>query len=130
MKLDPKSHVPIFRQIAEELRSAIAAGVYQPQEALPSLRVLAQDVRVNPNTVQRAYELLEREGVVYARKGMGIFVAQQGKTSAIGQAESKARRHFRQSIEQALAASMTATQIRQIFAEELKRSQRRSYRRS
>jgi len=73
--IDPKSNVPIFRQIADQLNSAIDAGVYKSGESLPSLRSLAVDIKVNPNTVQRAYDALEREGIVETRRGVGIFVA-------------------------------------------------------
>ena len=52
-RIEPDSHVPVYLQIVEHLRGAIAAGVYKAGEALPSLRVLATDMRVNPNTVQR-----------------------------------------------------------------------------
>jgi GntR family transcriptional regulator len=56
VKIDPGSHIPIYLQIADGLRAAVAAGVYRPGQALPSLRALAIDARVNPNTVQRAYD--------------------------------------------------------------------------
>jgi GntR family transcriptional regulator len=74
MLIDPKSSTPIFRQIADQLRRAIDSGVYKPGEQLPSLRAMAVDIKVNPNTVQRAYDALEREGVVETRRGIGIFV--------------------------------------------------------
>ena len=78
MKIDPRSHVPIYLQIAEEVRAAVAAGLFRPGEALPSLRALALEIQVNPNTVQRAYDGLEREGLIYSQRGRGLFVAERG----------------------------------------------------
>ena len=81
MLIDPKSHVPIFEQIAGHLRKQIAEGIYKPSEALPSLRALAIEITVNPNTVQRAYGLLEREGLVESRRGLGVFRGESGPSS-------------------------------------------------
>jgi DNA-binding transcriptional regulator YhcF (GntR family) len=63
VNIDPRSHIPLYLQIADGVRQAVAAGVYRPGETLPSLRVMALDAQVNPNTVQRAYDLLAREGL-------------------------------------------------------------------
>lgn len=56
MKIDPRSHIPIYLQIADGIRDAVAAGVYLPGETLPSLRALSLEVQANPNTVQKAYD--------------------------------------------------------------------------
>jgi GntR family transcriptional regulator len=66
---------PIYVQIMDEIRRAIVVEAIEPDEALPSVRQMAGDLRVNPNTVQQAYRELEREGVVYVRRGQGTFVA-------------------------------------------------------
>ena len=83
MAIDPHSSVPVYSQIVEHIRRAVAAGVYRPGEAIPSLRALAVELTVNPNTVQRAFEALEREGSIQARKGLGMFVTENGAASAI-----------------------------------------------
>ena len=115
MKIDPRSHIPIYLQIAEGVRAAVAAGLYRPGEALPSLRALAIDIQVNPNTVQRAYDELEREGVVYSQRGKGLFVAEQGTTSAQLRAQDGVRRAFDEGIRAGRAAGMRAEQVRDIF---------------
>ena len=76
VQIDPRRHLPIYLQIAEAIRGGVAAGTYRPGEALPSLRELAVTLRVNPNTVQRAYDELSREGIVESRRGLGLFVAE------------------------------------------------------
>lgn len=69
---DPR---PIYVQIMDEVRRAVVVGTLGPNDPLPSVRQMARELRVNPNTVQQAYRELEREGVAYVRRGMGTFVA-------------------------------------------------------
>ena len=73
--VDTGSAEPIYMQIAAEVRRAVATGALRPDDPLPSVRQLAVELRVNPNTVQQAYRELEREGVVYVRRGQGSFIA-------------------------------------------------------
>jgi GntR family transcriptional regulator len=70
------SRLPIYQQLAQQIREAIARGELRPEVGLPSVRVLSRDLVVNPNTVARAYTELEREGLLVSRPGRGIFVAQ------------------------------------------------------
>lgn len=76
--IDTASRLPIYQQLTQQIREAIARGELQPGERLPSVRQLAQDLVVNPNTIARAFTELEREGLVVSRQGLGIFVAQPG----------------------------------------------------
>ncbi|MBN1180084.1 MAG: GntR family transcriptional regulator [Anaerolineae bacterium] len=77
MKLwvEPESKVPIYVQIEEQLRSMVAAGQLRPGDQLPTIRQLATDLRINYNTVARAYLDLDREGVITTQRGRGTFVA-------------------------------------------------------
>ena len=75
IRVDTTSSVPVFQQIMDELKSAIARGVYGPDDMIPSVRQLAAQALVNPNTVARSYRELEHEKVIYTRKGVGVFVA-------------------------------------------------------
>ena len=115
MKIDPGSHVPIYLQIAAGIRSAVAAEVYRPGEALPSLRNMAIELQVNPNTVQRAYDELARDGLIYAQRGKGLFVSDQGTASAQGRALEVARRAFEEGVRAARSAGVSVDQLRQIF---------------
>ena len=65
---------PIYEQIMDELRRMIVAGVFAPDEKLPSVRELAQQLAINPNTIQRAYRELEADGYLYSVPGKGNFV--------------------------------------------------------
>ncbi len=66
---------PVFRQIVDQVRRAIAMGSWQAGDQLPSVRALAEQVVVNPNTVAKAYGELVRDGLIEARQGRGYFVA-------------------------------------------------------
>ena len=65
---------PIYRQIAQHVQRALARGVLAPSDQLPSVRELAQQLKVNQNTVVHAYSQLEREGIIETRRGLGTFI--------------------------------------------------------
>ncbi len=73
--INPSDPAPIWRQIEEGVRRLIALGALQPGGAVPSVRDLARDLRVNPNTVARAYQRLSEGGVLMVKRGEGTFVA-------------------------------------------------------
>lgn len=77
--IDPGSPTPIYDQIVTRLRFAIASGRLPAGEAIPSVRQLAVSLRVNPNTVARAYRELEAQGLVETRQGRGTFVADDAR---------------------------------------------------
>ena len=74
-QIDFNGSRPIYLQIADEVLRAVTLGSLKPDDPLPSVRQLATELRVNPNTVQQAYRELERDGVLYVRRGRGSFVA-------------------------------------------------------
>ncbi len=69
--------IPIYQQLTAQICAALARGRLRPNERLPSVRELSQSLVVNPNTVARAYTELERDGTLYTRPGLGVFVSQQ-----------------------------------------------------
>lgn len=72
--IDYKDRRPIYEQIIDRVKMLIVKGVYQPDDPLPSVRTLAMELSINPNTIQRAYQELERQGLIYSVKGRGSFV--------------------------------------------------------
>ncbi|MBR5318843.1 MAG: GntR family transcriptional regulator [Peptococcaceae bacterium] len=72
--IDYKSRKPIYEQIIDNIKSLIVSGVLKRDEQLPSVRQMAQELAINPNTIQKAYTELEREGITYSLKGRGSFV--------------------------------------------------------
>ena len=75
LHLDPTSRDPIYRQLVEQVERLVAGGELVDGDRLPSVRELALELRINPNTVARAYRDLEQEGVVVRQHGRGVFVA-------------------------------------------------------
>lgn len=74
--LDYKDRRPIYEQVAEKLEELMLLGILGENEPLPSVRSLAMELPINPNTIQRAYAELERQGYIYTVKGKGSFVAE------------------------------------------------------
>jgi GntR family transcriptional regulator len=120
--IDPKSHVPIYKQIASQILEAIDAGIYRADEMLPSLRALAGEIRVNPNTVQRAYDELERAGFVYSKRGVGLFVAGGQTASARSAAERKVVKLLCTAIRAGHTAELPPDRIRMLFENALSQS--------
>ena len=75
--IDNRSGQPIYEQIVDQIRDQILAGELRPDEALPSIRSLAKDLRISVITTKRAYEELEREGFIYTVPAKGCFVAEK-----------------------------------------------------
>ncbi len=73
--IDYQDGTPIYEQIVNRYKNLIASGVLQPEEKMPSVRNLAMELSINPNTIQRAYGELERQGYIYSVKGRGNFVS-------------------------------------------------------
>lgn len=94
--LDYRDARPIYRQIVEGVQQQILAGVLQPGDRIPSVRELAAQLSINPNTIQRAYRELEHEGWVMSITGKGSFVcdrpAQQDRQALLEEFDEAARR--------------------------------------
>ena len=100
--IDPKSSVPLYAQVKEQMRLAVATGVLQAGDQLPTVRDLATQLRVNFNTVARAYRELRDEGMLNSKQGSGTFVTAEAKR--IG------RREARQVVERLLHQAAAAAQ--------------------
>jgi len=87
IRLDHRSGEPIYRQIVEQVKYMVARGDLKPGAQLPSIRVLAADLDVNPRTVVKAYETLEHAALVVMQQGQGVFIAENR-----GSVPSSARR--------------------------------------
>ena len=75
-ELDVRSRVPIYEQLKSKIIELIMLDVLKADTQLPSVRILARELGINPNTVQKAYQDLEREGVIYSVTGKGSFIAE------------------------------------------------------
>lgn len=73
-RLDPRSGVPAYRQLVDQVRQAVRLGLLRPGDQLPPVREVVTQITINPNTVHRAYRDLEAEGLVAGQQGRGTFV--------------------------------------------------------
>lgn len=121
-EIDPRDPAPAYIQLERRMRVAVADGVLQPGSALPSVRNLARQLGVSPNTVGRAYADLSREGVIVARAGGGSAVAPQERLDHPALQRSRQERLFvlaRQTTVRGLALGFDAGQIVEALKREL-----------
>jgi GntR family transcriptional regulator len=114
LNLTEHSDEPLQGQIARQIRAKILAGDLPEGEALPSIRALASEQRVSVITVQRAYERLERDGLIQSRQRRGFFVAPISDASKKKRAEQHLQEQIEPFIRNALAEGLTAQAIAQI----------------
>jgi GntR family transcriptional regulator len=121
LTVDPRSGVPIYLQIIEQVKRSVALGVLQAGEQLPTVKQLAIDLTVNPNTVARAYRELEREEVIETSPGRGSFVRSNGLTDSPKVAADIGADAFDVALREAKSVGLRRDEIRQIFEAALAR---------
>lgn len=118
--VDIASAVPVFEQLVQQIRDAVLAGELRPGTALPTIRQLANDLQLNPNTVARAYKVLERDGVIETRGRSGSFIHARAKRHSKNDARETAVAALTESVAALRAAGLTDTEIRVAFAAAMK----------
>jgi GntR family transcriptional regulator len=119
--LDPRDRRPLYLQIMDDVRRAIVMGTLRGEDPLPSVRELAAELVVNPRTVSQAYQELEREGVVYMRRGYGTFVSpavQRNGEERRNLARAVAERALLEARRNGLAVHELVLMIQELAAEE------------
>ena len=109
--ISPAAPGALYQQIVDGLKREISEGRLPSGAPLPSFRVLAEDLLVSVITVKRAYEELEREGIIYRRQGLGTFVADQGLDRSRTAKLNTARELIRQAAREAAEAGLTPEEI-------------------
>lgn len=122
--INPDDPVPIGDQIGYRVLYAIARGVYQPGDKLPAVREIARRLKVNPNTVSKAYRDLERDGVLISRRGTGVFVRSDAVDIAMARRQSLVLTRFERAVGEALDAGLEPSEISEVLIEALKRAAR------
>jgi GntR family transcriptional regulator len=121
VNLDSRDGRPLYLQIMDEVRRAVSVGTLRPEDPLPSVRELAGELVINPRTVSQAYRELEREGIVYVRRGQGTFVS-PGSQRDGGERRTLARGVAKRAILEARRNCLTVeellTMIQELAAEE------------
>jgi GntR family transcriptional regulator len=122
IKIDATSYMPFYEQVKTEIRKLIMTGSFRGGEALPSIRELAAELVLNPNTVARAYRELEQEGLIVTQKGKGSYVADG--TSPVVRKTKEAHLHkiFDRAIKEARDFDLDLKEILGIFESRLEKT--------
>ena len=111
IRIDPSSPDPLFEQVVFAVKSAVAKGSANEVEKLPSVRELARELAINPNMVVRAYEVLERDGVIVRRQGAGCFLTGSGKDLAGNERKRQLQDLLRRTATEAFHLGFAADEI-------------------
>lgn len=117
--VDPKSAIPIFQQIVAQVKFGVASGALRPGDFIPSVRDLASRIEVHPNTVAKAYQLLEQQNVVAARRGKGMEVTADAPEHCRMARQEIVRSRLRDALREAVSSALSAAEIRRLVDEEL-----------
>jgi GntR family transcriptional regulator len=117
IRIDPQSAEPLFEQVVFAVKSAVAKGAAAPGERLPSVRELARELAINPNTVVRAYEALERDGVLLRRQGAGCFVSDRGSDRAASERRRQLQDLMARATTEAFHLGFSADDVRKALAQ-------------
>jgi len=113
-QLDLTSHKSIYEQVIDKFKELIMTGVLPKDAKLPSVRELSKDLTINPNTVQKAYRELEREGFVYSAAGRGTFVADKEKITPSQKKVEELKRQIFSAYKELQYLGMTEDEAREI----------------
>ncbi len=114
--ISPAASGPLYQQIVDGIKREISEGRLQPGQPLPSFRTLAEDLLVSLITVKRAYEELERQGIIYRKQGLGTFVSEQADTRNREVKLKQAEELMRQAVREAREAGMQEKDILKLFS--------------
>ena len=109
-----RSSVAVYLQIENLVQFAVASGALKPGDQLPSIAELAEKAGVNPNTVAKSYRDLEVMGLLYTRRGMGVFINKDIQTKCNEECRKRTIARLHEVVSEAKAAGMTATEVRKI----------------
>ena len=121
LRLDTSDGTPIYLQIVDQIKRSVAVGRLKPEDSLPSVRQLALDLTINPNTVARAYLELEHEGIIYKRQGQGTFVSTQALEAGRRERNRIVAGVFEKAIVEAIHYGMSASEIDEVYRSLMRR---------
>lgn len=122
LRIDPDSAVPIYLQIVHAVKHQVATGRLKPGEQLPTVRELATDLRINPNTVARAYDQLDGDTVITTQQGRGTYVREHPDNAHLARVRQEQLKALMDSvIGKALSMGYAVDQVRDAFDAQLAR---------
>jgi GntR family transcriptional regulator len=110
-RLDDHSGVPVYRQLIDQVQGAIATGVLRPGNQLPTVRLVAVELAINPNTVLRAYREMEIRGILDTQQGTGTFIADRQAEPSKEERERKLAQLVSEFVSRAGSAGLTVNEL-------------------
>ena len=119
-RLNPASGVPLYLQLMEQVKHAVETGALREGDQLPTLRKMAEELVMNPNTVVRAYRELEHEGVIELRHGSGAFIKEPvtGRAGLV----RKAQTEMQATVNRLMALKLSEDEMRRAFENEMRKA--------
>lgn len=124
LSLDHQNGLAIYDQIVRQVKFAVACGALRKGELVPSVRELARELAVNPNTVARAYRELQGEGVLSPVRGTGMEVAEGAERQCRSQRRELIKARLRQVLDEAVQSQLEADELRSLVEQELSAAER------
>jgi GntR family transcriptional regulator len=119
IKIETSSFTPLYEQVKGGIKRRISLGDLRPNETLPSIRDLAEELLINPNTVARAYRELESEGFIYTRKGKGSYVTDNSTALVQKEREFLLNQVLDRAISEARGLRLSPEQIKRVFEQRI-----------
>jgi GntR family transcriptional regulator len=122
IKINDSSPIPIYQQIVNAIHHAILAGVYKPDHRLPSIRDLAVEIKVNPNTIAKAYQEMANDNIIYFKRGQGAYVSPRSTSELHEEAKVEIIKRIKEILSVAASMGMSNTQVKDLFIQVLEES--------
>ncbi|MFN7842026.1 MAG: GntR family transcriptional regulator [Pirellula sp.] len=122
LSVEPDNGIPIYEQLVRQIKYAVAEGVLVPGQVIPSVRELARQLAVNPNTVQRAFMQLQDEDVLQALRGRGMAVCPGAKQRCVSDRKQLLAERLESVLEEAIRGGLDHERLRDMFEKALKKA--------
>jgi GntR family transcriptional regulator len=120
IRIEESSGIPIYLQVVSGIRREILTGVFGADDRLPSIRDLAMELKVNPNTIAKAYQELEQQGSIYFKRGQGAFVAPKNKEERMQEAVAEIDKLIKEILEISRQLGISSQEVQSRLAEHMK----------
>ena len=119
LHIDPSNGFAIYDQVVRQVKFAVAQGAIKPGNLIPSVREMAKDLAINPNTVARAYQQLQSDGVLASVRGTGLEVTTEAVKHCRSERSRLIRARLRQTLVEARQSGIESTELRELVEKEL-----------
>lgn len=117
--IEPNNGVAIYEQIVRQVKFGVAEGTLRPGQLLPSVRTLSQQLTINPNTINRAFQQLQADGVLESLRGRGLAVCAEATSGCVDARRTLIAERLRGALVEAFHAGLTAQEVRQILEDQM-----------